>query len=652
MTAAATPNRDELREHLAELFLRRSSPAACIKLNGSDLKTEHHGLDVERVAQHVSGRIRWGAIPFVDAELVGWACVDLDVVKWGMDPDDPEAWSIVNGVVERLAARGIRGVVERSKSKGWHVWIVFAEPVPARDVRALLREIAIAAGARDESDLVCPRGDVRGDTGNGTWLPLYGGDTPPRTRFYEYDPDSEDWIEAADQAAVLRDLIANPTRAELIPAAPKSADEHREGRGERHPCTWIVEELAGLGIELHGIAYGSDKIQFGCPLHVAEAERQHGGSAVCWSDGHGHCSSSKCGIKWRTVAELVGLLGKRETPRIRSYVEIAPTREQLELLAAAPPIVPLATHVLYPRTTTVYAGQTGIGKTTSIVRVATDLIYGREPWTGRYDGRDPLRVLFVSKDDTTLSIVRKLAALAPDDSWMDGRIVIIGKELRPLALDDDGVEVLGNTITDGRFDAFVLDPYQHFLPPGLTVNDDEGARHTIDQLDRIAESAGVSGVLIHHPRKRPPKAKPATDLSKGERMEEIRGSAVLAQLARSVATLWEIEPGVRMLDAVVNDVPPLSELYFQTAAYGDRVVSWELAGPPTNAEAEAIRERLLDLEPGTYTFSALARHLFEIAAGKSPSGKRRTDAKTHARRIADELPDRFRLLPESGLEVL
>lgn len=337
----------------------------------------------------------------------------------------------------------------------------------------------------------------------------------------------------------------------------------------------------------------------------------------------------------------------------RSYLELAPTAAELAAMAAAPPIVPIATSLIYPRTTTVYAGQTNAGKTTSVARVGVDLVYGREPWTGRRDGRERRRMLLLSKDDTTRSLVWKVRALAPDADWMSrGDLVLIGKEKRPLALDDRGVEVLGNTVADGKFDVFVIDPYQHFLPAGLTVNDDEGARRTIDVLDRIAEQTGSAGVLIHHPRKRPPKAKSALEMTKAERLEEIRGSAVLAQLARAVATLWELEPGVRLLDAVVNDVPPLAELYFETSTAGDQGVRWELAGPPTNAEAEAIRDRLLDLEIGVYNVTALARHLFEISERSKPSGQRRTQAKAWARRFAEEQPQRFRVLAEGALEVL
>jgi hypothetical protein len=336
-------------------------------------------------------------------------------------------------------------------------------------------------------------------------------------------------------------------------------------------------------------------------------------------------------------------------PRITNLLELAPTPDELRELAAAPPIVPLATHLLYPRTTTVLAGQTNVGKTTAALRVSLDLGYGREPWTGRHDGREPLRILYVSRDDTTRSLVAKLAQLAPDDAWTDGRITLIGKEKRTgVVLDDAGVGVLRNTMADGRFDVLVIDPYAHLLPPGLSVNDDEAARGTIDRLDRLCDSLGTSALLIHHPRKRGPNGKDPMAMTKSERIEEVRGSSVLVQLARAVATLWETGPSYRMLDALVNDVPPLVELHFETTPVGESGLRWELAGPPSDAEAEALRSRLLDLEPGPYTFSHLARWVFDLN-GK-PSGKRRTQVKALARQLAEAHPARFRL-HDRGVEV-
>jgi hypothetical protein len=140
-------------------------------------------------------------------------------------------------------------------------------------------------------------------------------------------------------------------------------------------------------------------------------------------------------------------------------------------------------------------------------------------------------------------------------------------------------------------------------------------------------------------------------MSRGERLEEIRGSAVLAQLARSVATLWEVEPGLRMLDAVVNDVPPMNELWFQTSTIGDHGIRWELAGPPVDAEDRAIRERLLQLEPGTFNFSEVARLAFGITGKKKPSGTKRTTAKSYAGKMAADFPRRFRVI-DGGLEVV
>jgi hypothetical protein len=144
--------------------------------------------------------------------------------------------------------------------------------------------------------------------------------------------------------------------------------------------------------------------------------------------------------------------------------------------------------------------------------------------------------------------------------------------------------------------------------------------------------------LIHHPRKRPPKAKSALEMKKSERLEEIRGSAARSRRGDTLGDRAR-RPSSRR---VVNHVPPRA---------GDKCVRWELAGPPTNAEAERIRDRLLSLEPGEYNFTALARHVFNLGAKSKPSGQRRTQAKEWPQRLAQQEPGRFRVF-DRALEVL
>jgi P4 family phage/plasmid primase-like protien len=313
MSTAPIANPPDSPRLLGELFVGRSSPTARLAMRSDGDRTERSGLTTDDLHAHVIGRTRFGAVPFVDAEHIGWGCIDLDVKPMDIGTDSPEALAIVDGIAERLGEYGIRPAIERSKSKGWHVWVFFETPAPARDVRTFLRRIALDAGAGDEPDLVCPRQDrlYEGGVGNGTWVPLFGGDTNGRTRFWTLDPDSMRWTEAPDQGAVVEELLQHPTPAELIPPAADnggSPSAQPMMASDGHPCDWILDELDENDIKLEAVALGRGKIMFQCPLHTSDDPRAHGGSAVFFSGGNGQCSSTRCDRRWRSVPEFLDLL--------------------------------------------------------------------------------------------------------------------------------------------------------------------------------------------------------------------------------------------------------------------------------------------------------------------------------------------------------
>jgi hypothetical protein len=78
-----------------------------------------------------------------------------------------------------------RGVyLERSRSKGWHVWVFFDAPVPARDIRRVLRHSLALAGLPASTE-VFPKQDRLGNgtrLGNYVNLPYAGGDRPDGRR--------------------------------------------------------------------------------------------------------------------------------------------------------------------------------------------------------------------------------------------------------------------------------------------------------------------------------------------------------------------------------------------------------------------------------------------------------------------------------------
>ncbi len=399
---------DRIADLLAELF-SASSPSAHIYDGGEGFKTRHRGLVREDFEDHVRGRVRVGAIPFVDARHVRWGCIDLDAKNWGTDdPDDPEMMSVADAIMAALGAHKIHAVFERSKGKGWHAWVFFNGPAPAAKVRAFLRRIALDAGAPDAADLVCPRQDERPETGNGMWLPLAGMSRAPFTHFYELDADSGDWLPAENQAAVLRSLIEQQNAARLIPDLGSASDERQDPGA--HSCAWILDELAEHGLRLEGVILlrGSkpehEKINFACPFHQAKQKRARGGSAVMWVDGHGLCSSAKCDRSWRTLREFVEMLGG---PVKRAS---APLLTPEEFAADEPPEA-IVDRLVFEAAVHNLTGGSKVGKTWASLQLAMCTATG-----SKFLGLDVTRapVLYVCLEMSAGIVRKRMEAIARD----------------------------------------------------------------------------------------------------------------------------------------------------------------------------------------------------------------------------------------------
>lgn len=99
------------------------------------------------------------------AQWVHVGCTDID------HPDGPDACAVqAFNLVKALKALGIRAFPERTKGKGWHVWIFADEWVPAIVMRrALLAAHQVAGVAPTE---VNPKSVDGGKAGNGNYVNL------------------------------------------------------------------------------------------------------------------------------------------------------------------------------------------------------------------------------------------------------------------------------------------------------------------------------------------------------------------------------------------------------------------------------------------------------------------------------------------------
>jgi len=115
-----------LDSRFASLFRGRtdaygSEEGGCVK----------HSVTVELFANHLNGGAPIGIYPLYQSRnewMCVWGCSDIDV-------DDINA---AVSIKEALAAAGVYAFIERSRSKGYHVWVFSESPVTASAMRRML----------------------------------------------------------------------------------------------------------------------------------------------------------------------------------------------------------------------------------------------------------------------------------------------------------------------------------------------------------------------------------------------------------------------------------------------------------------------------------------------------------------------------------
>lgn len=122
----------------------------------------------ERVAAHLEGLNPMGVYPVRADNTCWWLCIDWDTT---------DAWD--HAVAAAIAARtlGLTPWVERSRSKGFHLWVFFEEPIHSATARRAGLAICQVADASHKE--VNPKQDVlvEGMLGNYVRLPYPG---PPK----------------------------------------------------------------------------------------------------------------------------------------------------------------------------------------------------------------------------------------------------------------------------------------------------------------------------------------------------------------------------------------------------------------------------------------------------------------------------------------
>lgn len=118
--------------------------------------------------KHLQGELGVGLYPTWHGEddvlMASWGCCDIDTGDWS------EAWALVRA----LRAMNMVPHVERSRSKGWHIWVFPTEPVTARQMRRALK-VAYAAIELPAKEANPKQEDLKpGQVGNYVRLPYKG----------------------------------------------------------------------------------------------------------------------------------------------------------------------------------------------------------------------------------------------------------------------------------------------------------------------------------------------------------------------------------------------------------------------------------------------------------------------------------------------
>lgn len=176
-----------LTEKFAELFAGRrdaygTDRGGCVRLYGVNGDATLRLVDFEVVLrEHLDGKPIgiYPMKPFGDGWIVKWGAVDLDIKVDGKPSYDyqteAEAHVASINLFRTLQAFGLNGWVERTRSRGRHVWVFANQWVPASTMRrALLVACQIACVSTRE---INPKQETLGDgqLGNYVRAPYPGG---------------------------------------------------------------------------------------------------------------------------------------------------------------------------------------------------------------------------------------------------------------------------------------------------------------------------------------------------------------------------------------------------------------------------------------------------------------------------------------------
>lgn len=225
-------NADKLVKWIEDRLVNRGDVWGAYGRNGGTFTApaiERRGkerLNRNRLVNHCAGRESIGLHAIGTDNLARWNAFDVDAHNAEASPE--ANWAMALRIVEAFNAAGLEAIIEDSNGKGgFHVWVLFRDPIPSEVAYRLARYISKAAQA---TGIECfpKQPEVTTAKPFGNWLRVPG--KHPRREHWSriYDQSNERWLCGEDAVLALLDAPVNEPGIldgllPVLPALPKQS---------------------------------------------------------------------------------------------------------------------------------------------------------------------------------------------------------------------------------------------------------------------------------------------------------------------------------------------------------------------------------------------------------------------------------------------
>jgi len=225
-------------ELFRELFKGREDAFGTYSQESGDAFQIKEAVTNKVIEAHLLGDSPLGIYPLIDGDMCWWGCIDVD----------SHDFNLVKGIVEKSKLQyELPCYIERSKSKGFHIWYFLEKPIPTYKFRLVLEMILEEEEIKAE---IFPKQDNLNGLGYGNFvnLPLFKKTRDrDRTVFVDDDnqiyPDQWKLLASINQISEERlDEIIEINELSRKTPKPPSARDNGNYKGDLLPCAKTIFE--------------------------------------------------------------------------------------------------------------------------------------------------------------------------------------------------------------------------------------------------------------------------------------------------------------------------------------------------------------------------------------------------------------------------